>query len=60
MDTMDNILIHQKDYIILLIDSGRIDEAKIVLDLLIELWTEYNYMYKHKELLERMYRHDCV
>ena len=57
---MDNILIHQKDYIILLIDSGRIDEAKIVLDLLIELWTEYNYMYKHKELLERMYRHDCV
>lgn len=50
MDTMDNILI----------DSGRIDEAKIVLDLLIELWTEYNYMYKHKELLERMYRHDCV
>jgi len=50
---LDNCLIHQKDAIIDLIDSGKHDEAITLLKFVKELWEAASYDYKYRELKER-------
>lgn len=51
--TLDNVLVHQKDKIILLISKGEFREAMGVLSIVRELWDVCGYQYKRRELLQR-------
>ncbi len=51
--TLDNVLVHQKDKIILLISKGEFREAMVVLSIVRELWEVCGYTYKRRELLQR-------
>lgn len=51
---LDNALIHQKDYIISLIDNQEFSEAILLLRFCKELWEVSEYGYKHRELLGRL------
>ena len=52
----DNQLVRQKDKIIDLIDSGKLQEAKAALAIVSEMWTAHNYDYKIRELQDRIQR----
>lgn len=52
----DNQLVRQKDRIIDLIDSGKLQEAKAALAIVSEMWTAHNYDYKIRELQDRIQR----
>jgi hypothetical protein len=52
-EVLDNCLVHQKDHIIDLIDSGKHNEAMAILKFVKELWETASYGYKYNELKER-------
>jgi hypothetical protein len=53
-ESIDFILIRQKDYIISLIDNHRLVEARCCLRTVSELWLANNYEYKLNELAQRI------
>lgn len=48
------LLVRQKDYIIDLINKRKYKEARAALTVVLELWTICSYIYKYKELIERI------
>lgn len=52
--TLDNILIHQKDYIIFLINQERLIEARSALACVAKLWNACDYTYKIEEMNNRI------
>ena len=59
-DTLDNLLVEQKNRLITLIDSGGVDAAQLCLWVLTPLWQSCHYDYKIRELQERInnWRHN--
>ncbi len=51
---LDNILVHQKNAIIRMINEDRISDAKVALDVVRELWNGNSYAYKVKEIEARI------
>jgi hypothetical protein len=52
----DNLLVHQKDAIIDLINNGQTIAAQAALAVVSELWIAHSYEYKIRELTERINR----
>lgn len=52
--TTDNVLIHQKDAIIRLINDGKLVEAGIALGIVREFWQSVDYGYKVREIEARI------
>lgn len=50
---LDNVLVHQKDKIIYLINKGDILEAIGILNVVRELWESCGYSYKRREIIQR-------
>lgn len=61
-EMLDNLLVHQKNYILTLINDGRLAEAQVALQTVAELWSCCNYAYKEREIQARIeaIRNECV
>jgi len=57
-EELDNILVHQKNRIIEMINRGDLDEARAILNVVFELWVKCDYTYKYHELQERIFRYE--
>lgn len=55
--TLDFILIRQKDFILKLVEDGRYSDAGACLDCLEELWAGCGYSYKYREVVQRIMDH---
>jgi len=55
--TLDFILIRQKDFILKLVEDGRYAETGTCLDCLEELWNVCGYSYKYREVVQRIMDH---
>lgn len=53
-DTIDNLLVGQKNYIINLVDQRKFKEAEQCLHVLERMWAAYGYSYKTTEIFERI------
>lgn len=53
-DVMDNLLIHQKDKILHLINRGEYEQALGAVKVLSDLWFMFGYSYKADEILDRI------
>lgn len=56
---LDNILVHQKDNILRLINAEDWDKAIFALEVVEELWIATGYGYKGFELSERIHKELC-
>lgn len=52
---MDNILVKQKDIVLSRINSGALNEAQAILNVLRELWFTCDYGYKWTEVQRRIF-----
>jgi len=50
----DNILVHQKDFILSLVNDDKFDQALAHLELVKELWVKCDYTYKYREIRQRI------
>lgn len=55
--TLDFILIRQKDFILKLVEDGRYADAVACLDCLEELWAGCGYSYKYREVVQQIMDH---
>lgn len=55
--TLDNLLVQQKDTIINIMVSHP-GNARIQLQVLLPLWTTFNYKYKYDELMQRIDKYE--
>ena len=50
----DNILVHQKNFILSLVNDDKFDQALAHLEFVKELWVACDYTYKYREIRQRI------